>query len=118
MRGDSLHIHHPHGESDRVTDTQPQYDGTHPQVLVLTTIEEQDTQQDAHSYPNITQATERTVIHSRIPPAASDHSYLDQAQADEQHHDTRYQGVITERRYLKVRLTIISTGEAAIQRRK
>ena len=24
--------------------------------------------------------------------AASDHSYLDQAQADEQHHDTRYQG--------------------------
>ena len=92
MRGDSLHIHHPHGESDRVTDTQPQYDGTHPQVLVLTTIEEQDTQQDAHSYPNITQTTERTVIHSRIPPAASDHSYLDQAQADEQHHDTRYQG--------------------------
>ena len=92
LRRSRTHIHHAQSKCQRIADAQSQDDGTHPQVLIPASVEQQDADKNDCRHTDILPAPERPVIHRRIASAARYDTYFYQAQAYHQDDDARHQG--------------------------
>ena len=80
-------VYHPHRPRHHITDKQPDNNGTHAQVTVTTTVEENDKHQHQCRQPYVTQRAKGAIGLCHSPSPTGCDAHLDKAHAYESHHD-------------------------------